>query len=453
MKIKKLHIIGFGGMKNCELILDANFNLIHGSNEYGKTTIFSFIRAMLFGLKGTSKAIQSDYKKYIPLDNPHNFKGEMYIDINGVEYKIERNFHRDTRSTKITDIENAKILTETEWINLLSPLDFETFTSTCYINSESGNPGTHFMNILQERIIGLAESNSGDILVHSSITKLNNEQKTRRNKIKELSIYDEFELIDKKNIIDSKISTLENDIINSKTNVETSTISVVLVPIISMLGIIVAIFLTQNTLRYIIICFLLAFSLSYITYFFKKVQNEKLEMDKSKDFLNGQLKELYSQKGSIESDLQKCNENKQICNELLNEFNALQLARDTINSIAKEMYSKNTNELNTELSRVFSSITDNSFRGVFVNDDMNIYAVKDNNTLYGLEHLSRGTLEQLYLSLRIVTINLIYKNLNLPIIIDDGFVHYDYKRYKNTVTMLEKLDNQVIIFNLSKSVF
>ena len=83
---------------------------------------------------------------------------------------------------------------------------------------------------------------------------------------------------------------------------------------------------------------------------------------------------------------------------------------------------------------------------------MKIYALKDGQ-LYAFYHLSKGTLEQLFLSLRIVTLDLLYKNLKLPLIIDDGFVHYDYKRYKKTLEVLEKADHQAIIFNLSKSVF
>ena len=452
MRIKKIHIIGFGGMKNCELMLDDNFNLIHGSNEYGKTTLFSFIRAMLFGLKGNNKSIQNDYNRYMPIDNPHNFKGEMYIEIRGINYKIERNFHRDTRSTKITDIDNGKIIKENEWISILSPMDYETFTSTCYINSESSNPGAHFMKLLQEKIIGLAQSSSGDILVHESIHRINNEQKNRRIRIKELSNPDAMKKIEEKKEIEEKISQLEIDKANINSNLEFPLTRIVSIYIISAILCVLSLFI-NHIVKYPLIALIIFIAIIYNILLFKKIRQKNSEINEKSNYINGQLKELEISLDRCNSIIQTTNENNAKISELERELEALQLARDTINKIAKDMYSKNTNELNTSLSKLFSTLTDNSFKGVFVNDDMNIYAVKNDNTLFSLEHLSRGTLEQLYLSLRIVTIYLIYNELQLPIIIDDGFVHYDYKRYKNTITMLEKLSNQVIIFNLSKSVF
>lgn len=453
MRIKKIHITGFGGLKNCELILDDNFNLIHGSNEYGKTTIFAFIRAMLFGLKGNNKAIQDDYTRYLPLDNPQNYCGEMYVEVNGINYKIERNFYRKTRITKITDLDNAKIITEKAWTDLLIPLDFETFSSTCYINSETSYPGQHFMKILQERIIGLAESGSGDILVHSSIDVIHTQQKAIRNKIADLSRLNEFTIVSDKKSIDARISELENARDSFNTNLKLS-----YAPIILIYSIAVTVFALSFIYLYNPLNIILSMTVTALAFLFNIAQINKLNkerncLQKDIDFHNGQLKELYSQKSIIEMQLQDCNENKIEIQALSEDLNALQLARDTINSIAKEMYTENTNELNTSLSRTFSFITDNAFRGVFVNEDMQIYAVKEDDTLYSLQHLSRGSLEQLYISLRLVTLDLIYKNLDLPIIVDDGFVHYDYKRYKNTITMLEKSNHQIIIFNLSKSVF
>ena len=50
MKINKIHIIAFGGLKNYSLDFTDGFNCIYGENENGKTTIMDFI-SMIFYLE------------------------------------------------------------------------------------------------------------------------------------------------------------------------------------------------------------------------------------------------------------------------------------------------------------------------------------------------------------------------------------------------------------------
>lgn len=451
MIIKKLYIIGFGNMKNAELILDDSFNLINGANEYGKTTIFSFIRAMLFGLKGQKKEITADYERYIPLDNPHNYRGEMLVTLHNATYKIERNFHRDTRSCKITDIDTGKSIAENQWLSMLSPIDFETFTSTCFINSETANPGNHFMQILRERIIGMAETNSGDILVHTSIEVLNDKLKEYKNKIKNLPTYNEFDLVENKNEIISKINDKTNEFENlQKTNSN-------IVAIIAFLVISISLFTVSMIFRHNLLISLLTFipaifSIIAMIFLIMSSSNKNKNIDIQKTYATVQIEELNSKLQTIEVELTNARNTYNEEQKYKKEIEAIEFAKSEINKIAKEIYANNTNELNTRLSAIFSQITNNTFKGVFINDDMNIYGVREDNTLFSLSHFSRGTLEQLYLSLRLVGIDLLYKEFSLPIILDDAFVHYDYKRYKNAITVLEKSSHQAIIFNLSKSV-
>jgi uncharacterized protein YhaN len=47
--LRKIHIDGFGHFHDVELTLTPGLNVLHGQNEAGKSTLFAFIRAMLFG--------------------------------------------------------------------------------------------------------------------------------------------------------------------------------------------------------------------------------------------------------------------------------------------------------------------------------------------------------------------------------------------------------------------
>ena len=52
MRIRKLRINGFGKFENREFVLKPGMNVFYGRNESGKSTLQSFIKGMLFGLKG-----------------------------------------------------------------------------------------------------------------------------------------------------------------------------------------------------------------------------------------------------------------------------------------------------------------------------------------------------------------------------------------------------------------
>lgn len=54
------------------------------------------------------------------------------------------------------------------------------------------------------------------------------------------------------------------------------------------------------------------------------------------------------------------------------------------------------------------------------------------------EELSQATKEQLYLAIRFALIDVIHKDFPLPIIIDDGFVHFDSARMGQMMQLLRK---------------
>ena len=59
MFIKKIHIYGYGKLENYQLDFSRGVNVLYGENEAGKSTIFSFIHAMLFGFPQRNQAAPS----------------------------------------------------------------------------------------------------------------------------------------------------------------------------------------------------------------------------------------------------------------------------------------------------------------------------------------------------------------------------------------------------------
>ena len=51
MKINKIKINSYGKIKNKEIKLNNNLNIIYGKNESGKSTILNFIFNILYGIQ------------------------------------------------------------------------------------------------------------------------------------------------------------------------------------------------------------------------------------------------------------------------------------------------------------------------------------------------------------------------------------------------------------------
>lgn len=102
MKINKIHIISFGGLKNYTLELSDGFNCIYGQNEQGKTTVMSFIKMMFYGSeRGSSQISKNIRKKYTPWDGSP-MAGSIEFESDGKSYKLEREFRSSNSTDKVT---------------------------------------------------------------------------------------------------------------------------------------------------------------------------------------------------------------------------------------------------------------------------------------------------------------------------------------------------------------
>ncbi len=94
MKILELNIIEFGGLKDRVIALSDGLNVLEGENEAGKSTVWLFIKFMLYGLprKGQEERARSVSRL------GHSAKGSMRLLFEGEEYVIERIFVEGARS-------------------------------------------------------------------------------------------------------------------------------------------------------------------------------------------------------------------------------------------------------------------------------------------------------------------------------------------------------------------
>lgn len=130
---------------------------------------------------------------------------------------------------------------------------------------------------------------------------------------------------------------------------------------------------------------------------------------------------------------------------------ALNLAIQTIQDLSEAIYDSFGSVLNEQVSKIISKITQNKYSEVKIDDQLRVM-VKNGSSYISMDYLSAGTVEQIYLALRLSIANVLVEE-ELPIIIDDIFVNYDYQRLKETLSCLQEyMNRQIIIFTANPGI-
>lgn len=106
MKLINCYIENFGMLKEFSCKFDKGLNCIFSDNGTGKTTLTVFIKAMLYGMPETRKALlsENDRKKYLPWQGGR-YGGALTLDIGRKRYTIERTFGQKASEDSFTLID------------------------------------------------------------------------------------------------------------------------------------------------------------------------------------------------------------------------------------------------------------------------------------------------------------------------------------------------------------
>ena len=110
MKINKIYISAFGGLKDFTLDLSDGLNVIYGNNEDGKSTVSAFIKAMFYGTGRNTKSLADSVRlKYTPWDNS-TMAGRIFFEHENKKYCLEREFRKSDSTDRITltDMDSGK---------------------------------------------------------------------------------------------------------------------------------------------------------------------------------------------------------------------------------------------------------------------------------------------------------------------------------------------------------
>ena len=121
--------------------------------------------------------------------------------------------------------------------------------------------------------------------------------------------------------------------------------------------------------------------------------------------------------------------------------------KEYLMSAYEKMKNSITPKFTKNLSNTVEKISNGKYNKVSINDEQGLIVENQYGDYISAERLSTGTVDQLYLSLRLSMIDEI-SDESMPIILDEAFAYYDETRLENILKFLsDELGNhQLIIF-------
>ena len=139
MKLIKMHVDNFGCLHNFDYEFKDGLNVILHDNGWGKTTMASFLKAMLYGFdtKRSRDITENERKRYSPWQGG-KYGGSLDFEAEGKKFRIFRTFGQTPRYDKATLMvlgSNAEIKIDADKIGeMLFRLDASAFQRSVYIN-------------------------------------------------------------------------------------------------------------------------------------------------------------------------------------------------------------------------------------------------------------------------------------------------------------------------------
>lgn len=170
MKLLKAEITEFGKYRQFSFDFTAGNQLIFGANEAGKSTLYHFIKAMLFGFPKKQKR-KRDYET----DHAY-YGGALEIEIDGEVLRIERMKHLN--KGKATVIIGDEIFPESYLQKRLAPLDSQLFEQVFTFDQEQLQQITQLdEKHLQSALLSLGITGSQQLFLQAE------QEEKERNKI------------------------------------------------------------------------------------------------------------------------------------------------------------------------------------------------------------------------------------------------------------------------------
>lgn len=473
MQIKEAKIFNFGKLQNVNYHFADGVNVIYGQNEQGKTTLHAFLMGMLFGMeKGRGRATGQDvYTKYEPWHAPSFYSGALRFEVDGKPFYLERNFYNKEKSEYLRNEADGEELSVTygDLDMLLDGIGREEFGNTYDIPQSGAVTGKAMSELLTNYLAEAEAGGNGKVHVLKAQKNLDNRKKELMSEYKRL-LEDKEQSIRQKQIeldvlrenaqeLKGQIDVFETSHheLEAKMHEHTQKNRKGIKYIVAVAAVLCVVLL--GILSYFQRIPLLAplgagavTVLLLVAMFLPRKDGTEELLFHAQDMLR-QIKEHLKENENEIINIEEAMEELQNVShkelELQENMAALELAKSQIEKISEEYYYEMADELNAEISKWISLLTKGAYDSAGLDKDGKLWVVADGREVLP-EALSRGTLEQIYLALRLAVGSVLMPNEDMPIFLDEAFAMYDDVRLAETLKALAKTGKQIFIFTCQK---
>ncbi len=547
MRIEKIKINSYGILKEKEIELKNNLNIIYGKNESGKSTLLNYIKNIFYGISKNKNGKEiSNYEKYKPWVG-EEFSGKIKYRLDdGTSYEIYRDFTKKNAKLFNDDLEEISSQYKVDkkdgnqFFSSQTNVDENMYVSTIMTQQQEVVLDNSTQNVLVQKIANLAGTGEDNVSFKKAMDKLNKrlveevgtsrtqdrplnliqkrmkeiqtvlktelcytenkhnlesnkneileeleKEQNRNNELKKLN------MLTQKSQIEEEKSELKRQLQNEKEekmkkNYFVFGIIFVLLIIINILNFN---FISNKIINYILLSLipieLILLGINYIKNkkLKKELQKQKNKIQKQKEISdkNLVLKIEEIQKQIEDSEQQIINyrlqlnsleyEDKNISEKLeeiislkeeyenlkeqlqiVEEKNkCIQATKELLEKAYEQMKKSVTPKFTQNLSDLIQKITDEKYQKVSIHEGNGVIVELENGEYIPANLLSVGTIDQLYLSLRLAMLDEISKE-KMPIILDEAFAYFDDERLKNSLLFLmeQAKEHQIMLFTCTK---
>ena len=529
MVIRELYIKNFGKFRERHFYLKDGVQVISGENEFGKSTLHAFIRAMLFGLeRGRGRAAARDaFTRYEPWDDPGSYAGVMRFTCGGRNFRLERSFARAAqRASLVCEDDGEELSLEHGDLDmLLGGMSAALFDTTVSVGQLQTRPGQELYEALENRAANYFETGSGEIDLAAAFRRLKEKQRSVEREVKEQEAAREKEqerVRQECRYLERDMRALQDEYEEKRGRLEllgdpeetgaaqdkgpqagaagrkesvSGPGNLIRMGAVGVLagaaGFLWSLFLenavhtlpsapfagVSAAVAAVGILLLAAGTAAAVKARRRgagaedvrpgekaeqrktggngksraegndKNQAEARRLQGEMDHIRSAWKEKEIRCANLREQCEECGDSDAL-RMLRRRQQALALAEETLEKTAAEMGDQTAGILNRRASEIFAAFTDGAYRSLRMDGERHL-SVWDGVRNIPAERLSRGTVEQIYLAVRLAAADILLEEL-VPVILDDVFAFYDDKRLESALKWLSCQGKQVIIFTCHK---
>lgn len=491
MRIERVTIKNFGKIHEKTMVFSPGINVLYGENESGKTTTHTFIKSMLYGIqRQRGRAARRDtYTIYLPWENPTVYGGTLWFENGGKKFRLIRNFYKDNQECQLLCEDDGEILDidRGDLDAILGGISETVYENTVSVAQLKSTTGIELVREVQNYMASYqgAGDSSVDLGRTMQILKMTRKgfqvQADRRRKETEQEkekiasnieyLQREMEELEEQNSqIDGQEKALhsENSVggghfldermeeLQKKQKKQKAAGFLALAAAGICAAILYAVFRQLSAVILPVIfgagVFCIAGSLEKRT----EAELEKRKRQKSRwtarkeklqwnrEKLQETKKEKNTALSNLMSEYQEAEEHVYLPLAEEMEIESLNLAMKTIEQLSRDIHRQVGWRLRRKTSQILSEITGSKYSEVLMDADLHM-TVNTEGRMIPLDHLSRGTVEQIYFALRMAAGELLCGEEQFPVILDEVFGMYDEERLASVLSWLAKEKRQVII--------